>query len=221
MIAPRPAIFRAMVLTGALSCIAAVLFAMAPVFGKTQAAQSPASATASAPFTERPKIRAITAFIKLDPDHYQQQVEQAMAFLHGASDTFKKYGYEVQGVRITTQPFPEYAGYMTGGQALAFFQDYDRLAAAQGFDASIGPAMSSDKDDARNVQLLAKILEGTSILEGSVSIADTDGVHWHAISAASRLIGDVAENTPHSQGNFRFAATAMLKSGAAIGQRCG
>jgi uncharacterized protein (UPF0210 family) len=199
-----------------LLCLAGVMLAFTPLLRSAQSssASSPGRTIVSAPFTERPKIRAITAFIKMDPEHYQTQVREALVFLHSASDAFKKTGYDVQSIRITTQPFPEYAGYMTGGQAVAFFQDYDRLATAQGFDASIGPAMLADKDDPRQTQLLAKILESTTTLEGSIIIADTDGVHWRAISAASRLISDVAEHTPHSQGNFRFAATAMLKSGS-------
>jgi uncharacterized protein (UPF0210 family) len=164
-------------------------------------------------FTQRPKIRAITAFIKLDREQYQKQVHDALTFLHAASDAFKKSGYDVQGIRITTQPFPEYAGDLTGRGALDFFHDYDRLAAEDGFDASIGPAMMNDRDDPRQALMLAKILEQTNILEGSLVIAGEDGVHWHAIRAASRLISDVAEHTAHSQGNFRFAATAMLKSG--------
>lgn len=165
-------------------------------------------------FTQRPKIRAITAFIKLDREQYQKQVRDAVTFLRAASDAFKKSGYDVQSIRITTQPFPEYAGDLTGRGALDFFHDYDRLAAEDGFDASIGPAMMGDHDDPRQALMLAKILEETNVLEGSLVIADDDGIHWRAIHAASRLILDVAEHTPHSQGNFRFAATAMLKGGA-------
>jgi hypothetical protein len=208
---PSRVIVRRNIRAGLLFFIAIFL---AAIPAPHRASSQTSSTTASAPFTERPKIRAITAFIKMAPDHYRTQVLQTLAFLRSASDSFKRAGYDVQGIRITTQPFPEYAGYMTGGQAVTFFQDYDRLANAQGFDASIGPAMLTDKDDPRQAQLLAKILESTTTLEGSVIIADADGIHWRAISAASRLISEVAEHTPHSQGNFRFAATAMLKSGA-------
>ncbi len=188
-----------------LCALAAIAFSLAAPGQHTAA---PATV-----FKERPKIRAITAFVKLDRNHYKQQVQDAYAFLRTASDTFKKSGYDVQGMRITTQPFPEYAGELTGRSALDFFQDYDRLVSSLGLDASIGPAMMSDRDDPRQALMLAKILEKTNTLEGSLIIADSEGIHWHVISAASRLIIDVAEHTPHSQGNFRFAATAMLKSG--------
>ena len=58
---------------------------------------------------------------------------------------------------------------MSTADALAFFRAYDALAVKEGFDASIGPAMSKDSDDPRNAELLAQILANHKNLEGSVS----------------------------------------------------
>ena len=159
---------------------------------------------------EKPKIRAITAFIKLDPARHEAQIHQTLTFLRGAKSAFEKSGYEVEGVRITTQPFPEYARGLPREDALSFFRAYDGLAAKENFDAAIGPAMSADTDDPAFAEMLGEILIGSTILEGSVAVAGEDGIHWKAVRGAAKLVRYVALRSPHSQGNFRFAATALL-----------
>src|SRR5690349_17036316 len=56
----------------------------------------------------KPKIRAITAFINLDRAQYKEQVADALKMLRRAQTTFESRGYQVQTIRIATQPFPEY-----------------------------------------------------------------------------------------------------------------
>ena len=95
---------------------------------------SPAQAQRKAPpDPARPKIRAITAFINLDRAQYQQQVADAMTMLKRARTVFESRDYEVQTIRISTQPFPEYTKGLTTEQALAFFKNYDALAEQQKF----------------------------------------------------------------------------------------
>jgi len=158
----------------------------------------------------QPKIRAITAFIRLDRAHYEDQIQDTLKFLRAAKSAFEKSGYEVQTIRITTQPFPEYIQGMSTADALAFFRAYDALAVKEGFDAAIGPAMSKDSDDSRNAELLAQILSTTKTLEGSIAIAGEDGINWHSIHATVGVIQYLATHTTHSQGNFNFTAAALV-----------
>ena len=192
------------------STAAAVL---SPALAAQEPAEKPkgneAGTPAEAPH-ERPKVRAITAFIQLDPARHETQIHQTLEFLRGAKAAFEKSGYEVEGVRITTQPFPEYARVLPREDALSFFRAYDGLAAKENFDAAIGPAMSADTDDPSFAEMLGEIIMGSTVLEGSVAIAGDDGIHWNAVRAAAKLVRYVALRTPHSQGNFRFAATALL-----------
>lgn len=162
----------------------------------------------------RPKIRALTAFINLDPAQYEAQITSTVAALQKIRTRFEKAGFEVQTLRITTQPFPSYTKSLSDEQALAFFKDFDRLVAKDGLDVSIGPAMMRAGDDPREARLLAKILASTQILEGTVVIASDDGIHQDGIREAASLIHFVAENTPDSLGNFRFAAIAQVPPGA-------
>jgi len=168
-----------------------------------------AQAKAAPPAEPKQKIRAITAFVLLDRTQYQQQVADAVKMLNRARTIFESRGFEVQTIRIATQPFPEYTKGLTDAQALAFFKDYDALAAKNGFDAAIGPAMMSATDSPGQADLLADILLNTKKLNGSVVVGADDGVRWPAVGAAARVMKRL-EDTEHSQGNFRFAAIAMV-----------
>jgi len=158
----------------------------------------------------QPKIRAITAFIRLDRAHYEDQIQDTLKFLRAAKSAFEKSGYEVETIRITTQPFPEYTQGMSAADVLAFFRAYDAHAAKEGFDAAIGPAMTKDSDDPRNAELLAQILSTAKTLEGSIAIAGEDGIHWRSIRATATAMQYLAAHTTHSQGNFNFTATALV-----------
>ena len=158
---------------------------------------------------EKPKVRTITAFIRLDPGQMQQQVAETLTMLRGATAAFERAGYPVQSIRISTQPFPEYTRGMARPDVLALFRGLDELAKQEGFTASIGPAMLTDGDDPAQAELLAQVLASTSHLYGSIVVGSTT-VHWKSVHAASGVIKYLEENTLQSLGNFRFAALANV-----------
>ncbi len=159
--------------------------------------------------TSQPRVRTITAFVRLDRPAYRQQVAEALKMLHAAKDAFTKAGYEVETIRITTQPFPEYTRGMSEEQTLEFFRQYDKLAQQEGFTPNIGPAMSKDSDDPRQADLLARIIAETQTINGFIEVADDSGIHWNAVRAAARVNQYLEEHTEHSEGNFRFASGAF------------
>ena len=159
---------------------------------------------------QKPKIRSITAFIRLDTNHYQQQFADTLAMLRNAKARFGLAGYEVQTVRITTQPFPEYTRGMSKQDVLAFFHNFDVLAKQENILIGIGPALMSEKDDPGQAQLLAEILSETSSMRGTIVVAGDDGIHWKAVHAAAETIKYLEEHTDHSIGTFYFAAIANV-----------
>ncbi len=169
----------------------------------------PAGAQQKSAALEKPKIRAITAFINLDRAQYQVQVADALKMLRRAQTILESRGYEVQTIRITTQPFPEYTKGLTTEQVVAFFKQFDALAEQQKFIAAIGPAMLN-VDDAGWADVLAEVLSNTKNLSASMAVAGEDGVHWAAVGAAARVMKKLESSTPHSQGNFSFSAIAMV-----------
>ena len=184
-----------------------------PACGSSGFAQQQSAATkqnAVAGTEVKPKIRTITAFINLDPAQYQQQVAETLQMLRRARTIFESRGFEVETIRIATQPFPEYTRGMTTQQAIAFFTAYDALADKEKFAAGIGPAMLNDNDSEAQADLLANILAATKHIRGSIVVAGEDGVRWKAVGAAARAIKKLEDETEHSQGNFNLGAIAMV-----------
>lgn len=159
---------------------------------------------------EKPKIRTITAFIRLDPSQYAQQVADTLTMLRNAQARFELAGYEVESIRISMQPFPEYTSGMSKDAALAFFTDLDKLAKQDNVSISIGPALMTEKDDLGQAQLLAEILGHTTNLFGSVVVAGSDGVHEAAVKASADVMKYLEDHSNHGLGNFRFAAIANV-----------
>jgi uncharacterized protein (UPF0210 family) len=158
----------------------------------------------------RPKVRAVTAFINIDARNYGQQYQDTMRFLDSAREAYVAAGFEVESVRIATQPFARYIQGMKPDEALAFFHKLDELSTKLKFTPNIGAAMVENEDDTATLEVLAKTLSSTR-LNASLVIAGEDGIHWRAIRAAAKLIKNVSMMSPHGKGNLNFAATAMVK----------
>lgn len=158
----------------------------------------------------KPKIRCITALVRLERGSYQLQISEAVKFLRIAQTTFESRGFAVQTLRIATQPFPEYTQGLSYDQTLQFFKDLDGLAEIQHVLVSIGPAYLAGKDGDAQADLLADILKNTKSIFGSVYVTNDTSVNWPAVRAAARVIKKLSDGTLHSEGNFRFAALANV-----------
>jgi uncharacterized protein len=156
----------------------------------------------------KPRVRAITAFVSIDRSTFAEQIQDTLAMLRKAKSAFEKGGYEVQTIRITTQPFPQYTRGITKAEALEFFKRLDGLSKKESFLANIGPAMLNDQDDSA-IDLLADILVSTD-LNTSLVIAADDGIHWNAIRAAAKTVKYVEEHSANGAHNFDFAAAAFV-----------
>jgi len=159
---------------------------------------------------QRPKVRAITAFINIDPKQYTAQYEDTMRFLDAAREAYRSAGFEVETVRIVTQPYTRFTGGMKRDEALTFLSKIDQLGAKLKFSPNIGAAMLGDGDDASSLDMLAQVL-ATSKINASLVVAAEDGVHWRAIRESAKLIKNLAQRSSHGGGNFNFAVTAMVK----------
>jgi uncharacterized protein (UPF0210 family) len=160
----------------------------------------------------KPVVRAITGFITIDAKSYPSQIEEAVKFLSQVRDTIKAAGYDVSGIRISTQPFPEFTRGLSRAEAASVLHGIDDLAAKLRFAPNIGPAMVKDTDDTAPVDLLIDTLSTSgNRLNANIIVAGDDGIHWNAVRQAGRIIKAVGERSAHGQGNFNFAAIAMLK----------
>ena len=159
----------------------------------------------------KPKVRAITGFVRLDRNNYQQQVAEALVVLRRVKAEFEAAGYENESLRLTTQPLAELVARMREDEALAFLGQFDQLSVKENFTPNVGPAMMRDTDDPAAMHLLERALSTLPNIEASSIIADDSGIHYKTIHRTAELVRYVSEHSPRSQGTFNFAATAMLK----------
>jgi uncharacterized protein (UPF0210 family) len=169
------------------------------------------AATAQTPDFTKPKVRAITGFVHLDRANFAKQIAETLAVLRKAKGEFEKQGYEVQTIRVVTQPLGDLVSGQSDTDALAFLKALDDLSVKEDFIPNVGPAMLRDADDPHAMQLLAEALSSLPNIEGNAIIAGEDGIHWKVIRESAALVHYVTEHSPQSQGNFNFTATAMLK----------
>jgi uncharacterized protein (UPF0210 family) len=161
--------------------------------------------------SQNPKVRAITAFVRLDQDNYRTQISDALIVLEKAKAEFVSSGYEVETVRITTQPLGEMIKGMPEDKALALLRQINDLSVKDNFLPNVGPGMMHDTDDPMPMHLLERALSTMSNIEGSSIIADEEGIHWKTIHRTAELVKYVSEHSARSEGTSNFTATAMLK----------
>ncbi len=161
----------------------------------------------------KPRVRAITGFVRIEPARYVEQIDAALIVLRAAKAEFAHQGYEVETLRIVTQPLGELVAGLSEDAALKLLQDFDDLSVEEEFVPSVGPAMLGDDDDPRTMQLLAKALAVLPNLHGNAVIAGADGIHWKVIHETAALVRYVTDHSAgaESHGNLDFTATAMLK----------
>jgi uncharacterized protein (UPF0210 family) len=159
----------------------------------------------------KPRVRAITGFVRLDRATWQQQVAETLAVLRKVKADFESSGYQVQSLRITTQPIAKLTEGLTEDDALKFLGAFDALSVKESFIPNVGPAMLHESDDPAAMHLLERALSTLPNIEASTIIADETGIHWKTIHRTAELVRYVSEHSPHAQGTFNFTATAMLK----------
>src|SRR5262245_38089467 len=158
----------------------------------------------------RPRIRAVTAFIEIDPSNYASRIQEAQQFLATAKEALNKAGFEGAGGRITTQPFPQYTKGMKAEDAVAFVAKLREAASKERSGLNIGAAMVHDNDDPAAASLLVEILSKVNV-NANLITADEQGIHWNGIRQAAKVIKGLAERSPHGDANFNFGAIAMMK----------
>jgi uncharacterized protein (UPF0210 family) len=68
-----------------------------------------------------------------------------------------------------------------------------------------------DTDDSAPAELITEVLAAPgNRLNANIVTAGNDGIHWNAVHRAALIIKTVGARSPHGQGNFNFAAIAMV-----------
>src|SRR6202011_4262072 len=146
-----------------------------------------------------------------DRARYQKQIADALVVLRRVKTEFESFGYEVETVRLTTQPLAELVAGLSEEQAVVFLAQLDELSVKENFLANVGAGMLRDTDDPAAMHLLERTLSTLPRITASTIIADESGIHWKTIRRTAELVKYVSEHSPQSKGTFSFTANAMLK----------
>ncbi len=181
---------------------------------KAQSTFALASERIVTPKSHRFKIRTITAGINLKSTTDLVTVESAITFLQRAKKKFENEGYEIQTLRIATQPFPEYLNGKTRREALADLKKIDEVVTAGRVLFSIGPVITDDRHDPEFASWATQLVKETRNINFSVTVASPGrGVHSQTALTAAEAIVAIAGTSPGGEGNFRFTAAANCLAG--------
>ncbi len=163
-----------------------------------------------------PPIRTITFGIAEPHPIPAPAIERAKTILQHASIRYSEAGYQVQTVRLSTQPiFTNLAGWSVSA-ILAYVKELQSLLDDFGLEyCSLGPAQATQPGfPLDRLRFLVDILARTQALSATVQLATVEhGLRQEAAMPTADIIQRLARETPDGNGNFRFAMLACVAPG--------
>ncbi len=159
------------------------------------------------------RIRTITAGVQLENSDDYHALHSAASFLQTARAAFSDE-YEVQTVRLATQPLPNYLPEWLNSSSLAVIGKLDQVAKDVGAALSIGPVLLGNQPTPGFGSWAADLVQATeSTSFSSVVASSAGGIHQHNIQACAEAIAAIARTSTGGEGNFRFCASAFCPPG--------
>lgn len=163
-----------------------------------------------------PPIRTITFGIAEPHPIPAPVIEHAKAILQRACLRYSEAGYEVQSIRLSTQPiFTNLAGWSVSA-ILAYAKELQSILDAAGLEyCSLGPAQAAHPGfPLERLKLIVDLLVRTRAFSATVQLATVEhGLRQDAVMPTAHIIQRLAQETPSGNGNFRFAMLACVAPG--------
>lgn len=160
------------------------------------------------------RVRTLTTGIELSAQAESQRVERALDFLGHAKRAYESAGYEVQTIRIATNPWVAELGERERDRVLDKLRALDALVESRGAILSIGPVLTEDRADEHLAQWSSELIRTTRAISFSLVIASPEhAVHGAAATVAAQVMATLARTLDGGIGNFRFAAAANIPAG--------
>lgn len=160
------------------------------------------------------RIRTITAGIELDTVADLGQIRQAIDILVRMKEEFESQGYEVQTLRLATQPLAAYLPDWQDSSSIAALTKLDRLAQDRQVLLALGPVITGNQYEPALARWADELIRATTRTNFSVAVASAEsGIHEQAIRSAAETMAALARTTPGGQSNFRFTASACVPPG--------
>src|ERR1044072_4424615 len=93
------------------------------------------------------RVRTITAGLELTQRGETKRLDNTLDFLAAAKRTFVNAGYEVQTLRIATNPWLSWASPRDREQLLTRVRELDKIVTERGMILSLGPVLTEDGAD--------------------------------------------------------------------------
>ncbi|MCP5215918.1 MAG: DUF711 family protein [Pseudomonadales bacterium] len=160
------------------------------------------------------RIRTITAGVQMQNTSDTTSLMNAIEFLLQARSSYQALGYEVQTVRVATQPLTEYCEDWSSDRSIEKLLKLDQIATAHQLNFSIGPVITKNLLKKDFAAWAAELIKNTQSINFSVQVASTKlGVHQQTVDVAAEAIQSIAQVLTNGEGNFRFAASAFCPPG--------
>jgi uncharacterized protein (UPF0210 family) len=149
------------------------------------------------------KIRTITTGVNLSYPVEELEIRKTAEFNLRARRIFENSGYEVQTLRVATQPWTEYLGSLSQNQIVAEIRNIEKICINNGIDfLSIGTV-----NDQKSIDVIPAINKATTTIFATATIGDVKGgINYEAARRAAKAIVTISKTTDSGYGNIRFAA---------------
>jgi len=146
------------------------------------------------------KIRTITTGFNLELPLSEKQIKGVADFTNRVKDVFVEKGYDVQTVRLATQPWEEYL--TSPRQIKELVKKLEEISLANGVDYfNIGTTFH-----AKNIPLIYDLIKSTSTGFCTVMVADKEKINYEAARKTAQLMKKLAFIEKDGFANLRFAA---------------
>lgn len=152
-------------------------------------------------------IRSLTGLLSLSDPIPDSAFHDLSQLVRAAREEFAQAGFPIQTARVATQPFPEIAP----RDLTQFARDLEAASKANGIDyASLGAVRGDHRLAPLDIiEEIPAALRATENVFASVQVASREnGINLRAVTAAARVIREIAATTKDGFGNLRFAALA-------------
>ncbi len=164
--------------------------------------------------TEPLRIRTITAGVELSDLQDLSALDRSLARLLRARGRAQEAGFEVQTLRVATNPVVAHLDSSQRHAALQVLEKLDAAATARGVMLSIGPISATDQFVEGLAAWASELAQRTHAISYSLTVSSAErGIFRGAIRTAAQIISSLSSVDASGIANFRFAAAASVSAG--------
>jgi uncharacterized protein (UPF0210 family) len=144
-----------------------------------------------------------------------KRLEDALTFLSKSRKQYEDLDYEVQTLRIATQPLADYLPDWRHSSSRDAMKQLHNFASEHKVVFNIGPVNSRGQDSDEFISWLTEILSDNESLNCSMIVASPElGIDHDSIAVSAKIMSAISRSTQGGEGNFRFTANAFCPPGS-------